>query len=63
LYLNDARHWEVRAAKMRAVAESLGNPNAARLMHDLANDYDKLARRAEERAKILVVPGPNPIRE
>jgi hypothetical protein len=62
LHLNDSKHWQVRAAKMRAVAERLGNPNAARLMHDLANDYDKLAGRAEERAKTLVR-GPSPIRE
>jgi hypothetical protein len=48
--LNDAKQWQVRAVKMRALAERLGNPNAARLMHDLANDYDKLADRAEERA-------------
>jgi hypothetical protein len=59
-HLNDAKHWQVRAAKMRAMAENLGNPNAARLMHDLANDYDKLASRAEGRAKPPVL-SPSPI--
>lgn len=49
--LNDAKHWRDRAAEMRALAEGMSNAQAARLMFNLANDYDKLAERAEERAK------------
>jgi hypothetical protein len=47
---------------MRALAEDIGDLNAARLLHDLANDYDELADRAEERSK-SPVPAPSPIRE
>lgn len=49
--LNDAKHWRDRAAEMRVLAEDMGDARTATLMNDLANDYDKLAQRAEERAK------------
>lgn len=48
--LNDAKHWHDRAAEMRVLAEGMKDSNAARLMHDLAKDYDTLADRAAERA-------------
>jgi hypothetical protein len=35
---------------MRALAEKMGDCNAATLLDDLANDYDKLAARAEGRS-------------
>jgi hypothetical protein len=47
---------------MRTLAESMRNSDAATLMRDLAIDYDKLAARAEERAK-KPGPAPSPIRE
>jgi hypothetical protein len=49
--LNDAKHWHGRTAEMRVLAEGMMDSNATRLMHDLGNDYDKLAYRDEERAK------------
>jgi hypothetical protein len=49
--LNDSKHWRDRAAEMRVLAEEMRDADAACLMHDLANDYDKLADRAAERAK------------
>lgn len=59
--LNDAKHWRDRATEMRALADEMSSPRAATLMNDLAKDYDKLADRAEERAKTdLKVPSPLP---
>jgi hypothetical protein len=40
---NDPKHWRDRAAKMRALARTMMNPNVAVLFSDLAADYDKLA--------------------
>ena len=49
--LNDSKHWRDRAVEMRVLAEDMKDAGAARLMHDLANDYDMLADRAAERAR------------
>jgi hypothetical protein len=45
---------------MRAVAKKMGACNAATLLDDLTNDYDKLAARAEDRVK-TPVPAPSPM--
>ena len=53
--LNDVKHWRDRAAEMRALAQGMGDARTTRSMLDLANDYDKLADRAAERAKSIEV--------
>ena len=57
--LNDARHWRDRAAEMRVLSCDMKDFDARTLMLKLANDYDKLADRAEDRAA-HDVPGPSP---
>jgi hypothetical protein len=57
--LNDARHWRDRAAEMRVLSTDMRDFEARTLMLKLANDYDKLADRAENRAA-RDVPGPSP---
>jgi hypothetical protein len=47
--INDAKHWRVRAAEMRAIADGYQSADAAETMRRLADDYDKLAERAEAR--------------
>lgn len=62
--LNDAKHWQERATEMRTLAGEMKDTNAARLMHNLADDYDKLAERAAERANTGIdfsVPSPRDI--
>lgn len=49
--INDARHWRDRAAEMRVLSGEMKDFEARTLMLKLANDYDKLADRAEDRAK------------
>jgi len=48
--LNDAKHWRDRAAEMRVLSADMRDFEARTLMLKLANDYDKLADRAEDRA-------------
>jgi hypothetical protein len=48
--LSSADHWRWRAMKMRNLAEAMHDPVARRLMARIADDYDELAQRADERA-------------
>jgi hypothetical protein len=48
--LDDPERWRSRAAEVRALAESMSDAQARRVMHDIAESYEYLARRAEERA-------------
>ena len=47
--LTDAKHWRDRAREMRAVADGSNDIEVGRAMYQLADDYDKLAGRAEQR--------------
>jgi hypothetical protein len=47
---------------MRALAEQMKDIESRSIMLKLASDYDRLADRAEERAKVSVS-APSPIRE
>jgi hypothetical protein len=59
--MNDAKHWRDRAAEMRVLSDEIKDPQAQRMMLKLANDYDKLADRAEDRAARNTAPGPSPL--
>ena len=48
--INDSKHWRDRAAEMRVLSDEIKDLEAQRMMLKLANDYDKLADRAEDRA-------------
>ena len=49
--INDFKHWRERAKKLRTVAESLPDPHSRTTLLQIAEDYEKLAARAEERSK------------
>lgn len=41
-------YWRARAEEARTVAESLAHAECKRMMLQVADDYEKLANRAEE---------------
>ena len=49
--LSNAKHWHDRASEARALAETLSEPEAKRLMLEIADGYEVLARRAAVRSQ------------
>jgi hypothetical protein len=47
---NDPTHWRGCAENMRGLAETMKDRMAKRIMHRIAEDYDRLAETAEQRA-------------
>ena len=47
---NDSKRWRDRAAQIRGIAIKMQGTEAAILMGDLANDYDKMADKNERQA-------------
>jgi hypothetical protein len=47
---DDPTHWRSRAERARTIADLMGDPDAKRMMLDVAENYEKLALFAEHRA-------------
>jgi hypothetical protein len=50
-FINDPEHWRQRAGEARSVAEQMNEPQSKEAMLRIAKDYERLAERAEQRAK------------
>jgi hypothetical protein len=44
----DPEHWHFRAEETRTVADQMTNEDSRTIMRRIANDYDRLAKLAEE---------------
>ena len=49
--INDPKHWRDRAAEARRIAEQMSDAVSEQMMLGIAEDYDDLAERAEQRTK------------
>jgi hypothetical protein len=49
--VDDPKHWRDRADEIRALADDIVDPAAKDILLRIGEDYEKLAQRAEERAK------------
>jgi hypothetical protein len=47
---NDPKHWRKRAEDMRMLANEIKDPLSKETMLRIADDYERLAKRAQERA-------------
>ena len=52
--INNPQHWLDRAKEARALTETIADLEAKRMMFGIADDYERLAQRAEERAARLM---------
>jgi hypothetical protein len=50
-FINDPEHWRHRAEEIRTLADDVKEEISTQMMLRIAQDYDRLAQRAEERAK------------
>jgi hypothetical protein len=50
-FINDPAHWRRRAEEARTIAEQMSDSPSKDAMLRIAKDYERLAERAEERAK------------
>jgi hypothetical protein len=50
-YLEDPEHWRTRAEEARINAQAVRDPEAKRMLLDVAASYERLADRAGERAR------------
>jgi hypothetical protein len=51
LFFNNPEYWLQRAKEMRTLTEGMGDDTAKQKMLLVAEDYEKLAKRAEARSK------------
>jgi predicted dienelactone hydrolase len=60
--VDDPKHWRDRATGMRALLDAITDLDTKSRALRLADDYDTLADRAEDRTKTSA-PAPSPMRE
>jgi hypothetical protein len=50
-FINDPNHWRERAEEARTLAELMNDETSKQMMLRMATDYEKLAERAQLRAR------------
>jgi hypothetical protein len=49
-FIDDPNHWRQRAEEMRTLADHMRDETSKKMMFRIAEDYELLAKRAEQRA-------------
>jgi hypothetical protein len=49
--MDDPEHWRARAEEARVHAEQMKDPETRRMMLGIAESYEQIARRADERLR------------
>jgi hypothetical protein len=49
--VDNEKYWRSRAEEARVVAESMSDEQSRQIMMGIADDYERMARLAEERVK------------
>ena len=49
-FINDPQHWRGRAEEARTLSDLMNDETSKQMMLRIADDYDRLAERAEQRA-------------
>jgi len=55
-FIHDPAHWRQRAEEARTIADQMADREAKGMMLKIAEDYEKLAKRAEERVAKSTAP-------
>jgi hypothetical protein len=55
-FRDDPKHWRLRAEEARVSAELISDPESKRAMLEIAGQYERIAKRAEETMKSLKKP-------
>ncbi len=58
---HDGRAWRARAEECRAIADTFQNPQTRAQMYRMAEDYERMAERAEEREREAAGQGPESV--
>ena len=53
--LDDPQHWRDRAEEVRSLADQMSDPQTRRMLESVADDYETLAKGAEERRAVAGV--------